>query len=230
MKRAKERFGLQDYHGAIHCLEEVIASGRAYADAYHVLGLSFSFVKQPRKALQHLDEALDLNPRYVEAHLHRAVVLNELGREEEAQQAFKQAQSVAGEPRDGLPAHLASRLANKHAELGEAYAEAGAVDRAINEFNQAIALGPRFYDLRCRLARLLMEAGRALDAREHLELVVREQPNFAEASASLGLACYLSGDGLAAKAVWEEYLRRRPGDTRVQGYLHMLERAGRVAQ
>ena len=40
----------------------------------------------------------------------------------------------------------------------------------------------------------------------------------------LGLACYLAGDGLAAKAVWEECRERRPEDPRVEAYLAMLAR------
>ena len=36
--RARERFVLQDYHGAVHLLEEVAATGHAFADAHHLLG------------------------------------------------------------------------------------------------------------------------------------------------------------------------------------------------
>src|SRR2546422_8011424 len=42
VEQARERFQLQDYYGAIHLLEEVVAAGRAFADAHHVLGLSRS--------------------------------------------------------------------------------------------------------------------------------------------------------------------------------------------
>src|SRR5207247_243218 len=37
VEQARERFQLQDYYGAIHLLEEVGASGRAFADAHHLL-------------------------------------------------------------------------------------------------------------------------------------------------------------------------------------------------
>ena len=40
----------------------------------------------------------------------------------------------------------------------------------------------------------------------------------------LGLACYLSGDGLAARDVWEACRARRPEDPRVEAYLAMLAR------
>jgi len=102
--QARERFQLQDYYGAIHLLEEVVAAGRAFADAHHMLGLSYSLVGQQDQALAQLDRALALNPHYVEALVHRAIVLNELGREAEADAAFRRAAQVGGEPRQGFAA------------------------------------------------------------------------------------------------------------------------------
>src|SRR4029077_13840827 len=94
VEQANERFQLQDYYGAIHLLEEVIATGRAFADAHHLLGLSYSLVGQQDSALAQLDRALALNPYYVEALVHRALVLNELGREAEADAAFRRAAQI----------------------------------------------------------------------------------------------------------------------------------------
>src|SRR5256712_389654 len=89
VEQANERFQLQDYYGAIHLLEEVIATGRAFADAHHLLGLSYSLVGQQDQALAQLDRALQLNPQYVEALIHKAIVLNELGREYEADASLR---------------------------------------------------------------------------------------------------------------------------------------------
>jgi len=72
---------------------------------------------------------------------------------------------------------------------------------------------------------LLLEAGRALEAHEHFQIIVRERPSFLDAAAMLGLACYLAGDGLAARAVWEELRARRPEDPRVEAYLALLSRS-----
>lgn len=225
VEQANERFQLQDYYGAIHLLEEVIATGRAFADAHHLLGLSYSLAGQPDKALAQLDRALALNPNYVEALIHRALVLNALGREEEATAVLRRARTIGGEVRAGFPAHVAAKLANQHAALGEAYVEAGGLSEAIAQYEAALALGPAFHDLRYRLGRLLLEAGRALDAHEQFRMIVRERPAYLDAAAMLGLACYLAGDGLAARAVWEELRARRPEDPRVEAYLAMLSRS-----
>ena len=103
VEQARERFQLQDYYGAIHLLEEVNATGRAFADAHHLLGLSYSLVGQQEHALAQLDRALQLNPQYVEALIHKAIVLNELGREYEADASLRRAEAELGyRPRVGI--------------------------------------------------------------------------------------------------------------------------------
>lgn len=224
---ARERFALQDYYGAIHLLEELIASGRSFADAHHLLGLSLSLLGQPERALEAFDAALARNPRYLEALIHRGLVLNSLGRFDEAEESFRLA-AVAeedGAPAGGFPAQVAARLANQHAALGDSYHESGALREAIQQYRRALELGPAFHDLRYRLARLLLEAGLVLDAREELEQVMLARPNFVDAQAALGLAHYLSGDGIGARAVWTACLAQRPENARVEAYLAMLERA-----
>src|SRR5213075_3481889 len=225
VEQANERFRLQDYYGAIHLLEEVIATGRAFADAHHLLGLSYSLAGQPDKALEQLDRALALNPNYIEALIHRALVLNELGRETEANAVLRRARQVSSERRAGFHGHVAAKLANQHAALAQAYYEAGGLNEAIAQYEAALELGPGFHDLRYKLGRMLLEAGRALDAHEHFQRIVRERPSFLDAAAMLGLACYLAGDGLGARAVWEELRTRRPEDPRVEAYLALLSRS-----
>lgn len=227
LARAREHVALQDYHGAVHLLEEAVALGRAFADVHHLLGLSFSMLGLFDRALEEFDRAIALNPRYVEALIHRGIVLNELGRTGEAAEAFGRA-TIANPPATaGLPGPAAARLANHHAALGEAYAEVSALPEAIAQYERALDLGPGFHDLRYRLARLLLEAGRSLEAREALERVTAARPSFVDAQAALGLAHYLSGNPSSAHAAWSACLARRPEDARVEAYLAMMERAGR---
>ena len=67
LDRARERFAVQDYYGTVHLLEEIVATGRAFADVHHLLGVSLSLLGQRERALAELARALELNPRYLEA-------------------------------------------------------------------------------------------------------------------------------------------------------------------
>ncbi|HTS89443.1 MAG TPA: tetratricopeptide repeat protein [Gemmatimonadales bacterium] len=225
INQARERFALQDYYGAIHLLQEIVDSGRTFADCHHLLGLCYALLGQPQRALEHFGQALTLNPRYIEAHIHRGILLNDLGRTQEAEEAFRQAATHNVRQGHGFPAHVAANLANHHALLAAAYAESGALGHAIGEYRRAVELGPNFADLRYKLARALLEFGDVLSAREELERVVADRPNFVDAQASLGLARYLSGDVTGAQAIWHDCLLARPKNARVEAYLAMLERA-----
>ena len=224
LMQARERFALQDYYGAIHLCSRVLDLGCAFPDVHHLMGLSYALLGQPDRALVAFDAALAINPRYLEATIHRALSLAALGRADEVAPALRRAVEITPPPVAGLPAAVAARLANQHAEIGQAYAEAGARDRAILEFRRALELGPRFHDLRYRLGRLLLEAGQVLEAREIFDELVRAHPHFIDAQAALGLACYLGGDTLEAQRVWRECLARRPANARIEAYLAMVER------
>ncbi len=223
--QARERFALQDYYGAAHLLEELLGRGRNFADVHHLLGLCHSLLGHHDLALNSFEAALAINPQYLEAQVHLGLVLNELGRTAEAEDAFQRAAADrTTEPVEGFSAPIAASLANQHAALGEAYAEAGALTSAIEQFRRAVQLGPTFHDLRYRLGRLLLEGGQALAARDELERVVEGNPNFVDALAALGLSRYLSGDAAGAKETWAACLAKRPDHARVSAYMAMATR------
>jgi tetratricopeptide (TPR) repeat protein len=153
--QARERFAVQDYYGAVHLLEELIESGRSFADAHHLLGLSLALLGHKPRALEQFERALA---------------------------------------------------------------------EAVVEYRRAVELGPAFHDLRYRLARLLLEAGRPLEAREELERILAAHPDFVDAQASLGLAHYLAGDAAAARDIWARCQARRPNNARVEAYQAMARR------
>ena len=227
LARARERFTLHDYHGALHLAEELLGGGHAYADAHQLRGVALALLGHPERALDAFDAALAINPRYTDALIHRGIVLNDLGRTEEAAEALARAAEERDGRLGGLPKPVAGQLANLHGELAEAYAEAGLLEDAIREYRRALELGPNFHDLRFRLARHMLAAGHYLDARDELEKVVNARADFDDARATLGLARYLAGDADGAREVWRACRDRRPEDARIGAYLAMVERIPR---
>ena len=221
---ARERFDARDYRGAALLLSSAIESGQGYADAHHLLGLCYAMTEWRDEALVAFDAAIRLNPRYVEAHLNRSIVLSDLGRAQEAEEALSRAHELGRPDATGFPSVIANRLANMHAELGRAYREAGAAEKAVAEFREALALRPAFADLRLDLARTLLEVGSHADAIDELEIVLRSSPKWVEAMLLRGLAAYLAGDYSGAKAVWEDASERHPEDPRLETYRSMLAR------
>ena len=221
---ARERYAARDYRSAAVLLASAISSGRGYADAHHMLGLCYAMTEQREEALKSFDEAIRLNPRYVEAHLNRSIVLSDLGRAAEAQEALAQAQNFGRADDTGYPAVVANRLANMHAELGRAYEEAGAHTEAITQFRTALGLRPNFADVRLELARALLETGAIAEATKELDDIMSARPNWLDAMLLRGLAAYLAGDLERAASVWDSARARHPDDTRLETYRSMLAR------
>ena len=224
IERARERFAVRDYHGSVLLLEEAVGGGTGYADAYNLLGLSLAMVDRPTDALVAFDRALDLNPRYVEAHLNRGVLLNGLGRTEEAAASFAVAEMLGQPDATGFPVVVGNRLANAHAALGDEYRAAGAFDEAITQYRRALDLRPGYPDIRMALARTLLEAQHYPEAAEALDLVLAVRPTMLEAMLLRGLAAYLAGDTAAAERLWDRAAASHPKEPRVETYRSMLAR------
>jgi tetratricopeptide (TPR) repeat protein len=221
---ARERFGARDYRGAALLIASAIEAGQGYADAHHMLGLCYAMTEWREEALASFDAAIRLNPRYVEAHLNRSIVLSDLGRPGEAEEALARAHELGRPDSTGFPAVIANRLANMHAELGRAYREAGALTHAISEFQAALGIREGFADLRLELARTLLEAGDSAQAKREIDVILQSRPEWIEAMLLRGLAAYLAGDLEEAKVIWEDASKRHPEEPRLETYRSMLSR------
>jgi tetratricopeptide (TPR) repeat protein len=221
---ARERFAARDYRSAALLLSSAIDAGQGYADAHHMLGLCYAMTELREEALRSFDAAIRLNPRYVEAHLNRSIVLSDLGRAAEAAEALGHAQDLGRPDASGYPAVVANRLANMHAELGSAYREAGALGEATAQFRVALTLRPNFADVRLELARALLDMGGIEDATRELDEILRTRPDWLDAMLLSGLAAYLGGNLERAASVWDSAYARHPDDTRLETYRSMLAR------
>jgi len=219
--KGKESLAQNDYLGAISALREAAEREPAYADVRHLLGLALGLAGQPEAALEEFDRALSLNPSYVEAHLNRAITLNDLGRYEEAREAFRLAwdsDHTVGRP---FSRSVSARLANMHMELGDLYADLGAYDEAVDQYRSATGLRSDFLDIRTKLARALLERGDLSRAEAELSEVLADNPDYVDARVTLGLVHYRAGDHDAATREWQACLRRVPSHPKARAFLNM---------
>ncbi len=227
--RGKECLAQNDYVGAITSLREAAEREPGYADVRHLLGVALGLAGQQEAALEEFDKALSLNPAYVEANLNKAITLTELGRYDEASEAFGRAwdsDHSAGRP---FSRSVSARLANMHMELGDLYADLGAHGHAIDQYRSAVGLRPDFLDIRNKLAWALIERGAVDEAVRTLRNLLSENPDYVEARVNLGLAHYRKGDEERAAEEWRGCLQRAPGHSKARAFLEMLQtqRAGK---
>jgi tetratricopeptide (TPR) repeat protein len=223
LERARSAYDRRDYVAALADVREIVDGHPHYPDVRHLMGLCLSMLGQPEDALEQFDRALVDNPGYIDAHLSRAITLNELGKYDQARESMEAA--AAGEARAGgrFSASVSARLANAHATVAELYLAAGAAGEAVGELKRALELREGFADLRNRLAEGLMQLGELEAARAELERVLEANDRFLRARLNLGLVHYRSGRRDQAREAWEQARAQDPRNTQVRAYLHLLE-------
>lgn len=223
IKRAREAYERRDYVAALADLREVAERSPVFADVRNLMGLCLSLLGQPESALEQFDAALEHNPGYIEAHLNRAITLNELGRFEEGQAAVEAAARHESEEGGRFRASVSARLANAHSSLGDLYLAASSPTDAEDQYRRALELRPGFHDIRNRLGEALMQRGALEEARQELEQALEGNGRFLRARLNLGLVHYRAERKDEAREEWEECRSQNPASPRVQAYLRLLE-------
>ena len=117
---ARDYFERGLYEEAAREIREALAIHGEFPDLHHLLGLALSLSGDREAAVASFRQALHLNPRYVEARLNLAIVLNDLGRYDEALREFQMER-----PRDldheNLTPEVRTHLAEAHTQLGDTY-------------------------------------------------------------------------------------------------------------
>ncbi len=220
---AQQAFQGDEVDAAVRAFSDVIAEYPGFADVRNKAGLSLALVGRLEEALEQFEAALEINPEYAEAHLNRAIVLNDLERFDEAREAFFMAAEADGKWGGHLPSEIGTRIALAHARLGDLYVDAGQPERAVQEFEEALRLRPTFLDIRGRLAEALLEAGEVPRARGELEEILGANPEFVSARIRYGVVLQRLGDLEGAVREWTEAERLDPSDSRARAYLASLE-------
>jgi tetratricopeptide (TPR) repeat protein len=177
------------------------------------------------QAEHHFERALAINPTYTEAALNLAVTYNDRGKYEAARQVYARIKGTPGGNLQGLDPFARGKLANMHAEVGQAYADARLVREAIAEYEKAVALCPQFADLRTRLGTLLREANDLPRAREQYEAAVSSRPNYVPARVQLGVTLLSLGESDAAGDQWRKVLDLEPENVHAKMYLRLMAAA-----
>jgi uncharacterized protein (TIGR02466 family) len=202
------------------------------------------------RALAAYEQAHQLAPTFLDAYSNKAVCLTEMGRDEQAADAYLKAIEIDG-------GHLASLNG-----LGALRVQQNRLDEAMGLFDQALAanpdaavvlvnrgclfkilgqgvaaradleraavLAPGLAEAQFQLASVLRMAGEHDRARQTYYSAVRASPFRADIHRDLASHCWELGQGDASTAVLEEALQRSPSADLHCAHAEILMRTGRV--
>jgi len=226
LTRGVSAFERDDYGAALADFRALLEKYPDFADVRNKAGLCLALLGSSEAALEEFDHAVRVNPAYVEAHLNRAIVLNDLGHFPEARAAVARAAELEGRHGDArFRGDVGNRIATTHARLGDHYAGASAPELAIAQYREALLLRPRFVDIRMKLARALLDTGQLQQARTEVESILDERPGYTGVRILYGTICHRLGDRDGAVAQWKRAAEEAPEDLRARAYLATLAEA-----
>jgi tetratricopeptide (TPR) repeat protein len=220
---ARDYFERGLYDEAAREIREALAIHGEFPDLHHLLGLSLSLGGDREGAVASFRRALHLNPRYVEARLNLAIVLNDLGRYDEALREF-QMERPRDPDHENLTPEVRTHLAESHTQLGDTYRDLGLLVDASQEYRRALRYAPQFLDIKNRLGSVYAEMGLYHDAETVLEEALAQNPRYVDARVTLGVVHWKAGRKVRAREAWERCLLDNRDEVRARSYLDFLER------
>lgn len=221
--QGREHYERREYEQAEKLLREAISRNDRYADVHNMLAVILHERDDCVAAEHHLERAVELNPNYTEALLNLAVTYNDLGKYEAARQVYSRIRRDDGDGLGGLDPFARGKIANMHADVAQAYLDAGCQPEAMIELKKAVELCPKFADLQTRLGTLYRDAGNLALARVHYAAARDANPKYPIARVLLGVTLLSLGSPDAAIVEWREALALEPENRSAKMYLRMVE-------
>jgi tetratricopeptide (TPR) repeat protein len=194
------------------------------ADFFYLRGLLRSYQGKLLESIEDLKRALRLEPKHTDAAVCLSVILNDIGRYDEAKKIFEQANQSVFLKQVGDDEQIDRRFAVKHFELGDLYFRYRRFDEAIEEYNKAILLDPMTAELRIKRAKAFAKKGFITRAIQDLQQLKSERPVDLAVRIQLGLLHYSQGNALDAELEWESVLEMDPVHREAIAYLDLLKK------
>lgn len=217
LQQAMQAVERGDLAGARQLCETALREHPDHAGALHLLGIMTHHEGgEPLTALSWLDRAAMAEPENSQYQNSRGVLLFEMGRFEEAGQAFYQSTRLNG--RDGLVWN----------NLGNALLRLGKVQDAEQCFRQALAVTPGLISAINNLGVALKQQGELEKAAICFQEAVLHQPDFVDAHFNLGELAYYTDDMETAAGYFRKAIELdpncRPAYASLAQVLHDQER------
>lgn len=227
--RARGLLDSGQYAEAVHCLESAVRRQEHFPDLHNLLGLALSLAGEPLRAETHLQRALELNPRYAEAHLNLAILLFERNAYAAAREHLREFNRVVRGNPASFPEPALDDLARRHSELAARYRAYGLLEEAEVQLRAAVRLRPAYSDLRLQLVRLLFERQKVEEAAQQVEVLLQQRPEYSEAHLLRGQIELARGRVDEARAAWLG-IRTGAAATQARALLEGLEDGRRAAR
>ena len=167
---------------------------------FNILGSALQATEKFIEAVDCYNQAIQINPDYVDAYGNRGNALKELGRLDEAIKSYNKV------------IQLNPNYAEAYGNLGNALNELGQSDEAIKNYKKAIQLKPDYVDAYNNLGGALKKLGQSDEAIKNYKKAIQLKPDYVDAYINLGVALQDQGQLDKAVEIYNKAIQLNPND------------------
>ncbi len=178
------------------------------------------------KAISTFKRALEIEPGYTDAAVGLSIILNDIGRYDDAKKIFEEAKAQLDAKKQINEPNINEKFAAKHAELADMYLQFKRFEESAEQYLKAVSLSTKKMELNLRLAECYVQAGQKDRAIRELKAMLQADPRLTAPRLKLGLILYNSHHIAEAVDQWENILRYDSKNQEAIRYLKMAQAAG----
>lgn len=224
-KLIQDLLAKSDFTAADQQIRERLEKQPDDPDAFYLSGVSLYLQGHLGQAVEKLRRSLALDPRHTDSAICLSVLLNDIGKYEEAKKVFERANLSVAHRKTGEDMGVDKKFAVKHLEIADLYFRYRRYDEAIDEYGRAALLDPSTPDIRVRRAKAFAKKGFLTRAIQELQQLKNEHPNDVQVRIQLGLLHYSQGNILDAEIEWEAVAQSDPTNREALAYLEMARQS-----
>ena len=224
-KQAEEYFRADQYAKAERYLKELVLKDYKKALVFHMLGTIYYDSGKFNKAIRAFQRALEIDPSLTDASIGLSIIFNDLGRYEEGQKIFSEAQQRLKRKSVEDP-KFNQLLSIKCTELGDLYFKYGHFEEALEHFQKALDLSIRKIGITMKIVECYVKEGYYEKAIHMLRALCKTHPRFMAGRLKLGKLYYDSHQVPMAILQWEHVLTVEPENLQAKEYLKLTDSIG----
>jgi tetratricopeptide (TPR) repeat protein len=208
-KAKKTQEAIKEYEASLDLVQEKLP-------LYKILGYLYTQTNAPRKAIDAYLKAVELDGKDVNLYYNLATLHERIGEKEKASEYLLQAVNLK-------PEDLKNRL-----DLAEALLEKGNIREAEKLLKEVLDKDPKSVKALLLMVALLDKQGDKKRLRETYEKLLALDPGNQTIIYNLGVLEYESGQWAKSISHFERYLKSRPDDIDVHGFLFDLYKKAKM--
>lgn len=230
LDEAREAFIEGNYKEAESLLQQPTLQNSNNPEVFQMMATILYNRGQFNKAIKTFKKALTIDPTYTDAAVGLSIILNDLGKYDEAKKVFEEAQTLIDKKRSQQSTHVSNtveeKFASKHLELANMYMQYKRFTPALEQYQQAYNLSQKKVEITLQMVECHLEAGQAQQAIKILRTLLQSNNKLIAPRLKLGLILYNSHMIAEAVDQWENVLRLDPKNEEATRYLKMAQAAG----